>query len=73
MNSNVSGNKGTKDKDGMEKGMKYFNCNKYTGHMAKDFPEKKKAKGGEEKKDTGMFVGICKSIETTRKVFKQTY
>ena len=73
VNSNVSGNKGAKDKDGTEKGMKCFNCKKYAGHVAEYCPEKKKAKGGEEKKETGMFVGICKSIKTSGKVSEQTY
>ena len=73
VSSNVSGNKGSKDEDGEEKGMKCFNCNKYAGHIAKDCPEKKKEKGGEEKKETGMFVGMCEFIETNEEVFEQTY
>ena len=68
VNNTVSGERGATDKDGKEKGMKCFNCNKYAGHMAKDCPEKKKQKGGEETKETGTFVSICEEIETSNDV-----
>ena len=54
--SNVAGDKGHKDK---KTGIKCFNCNKFAGHYAKDCPEKKKTKTSDEKKETGMFVGMC--------------
>ena len=54
--SNVAGDKGHKDK---KAGIKCFNCNKFAGHYAKDCPEKKKTKASDEKKETGMFVGMC--------------
>ena len=54
--SNVAGDKGQKEK---KSGIKCFNCNKYAGHYAKDCPESKKKKATDEKKETGMFVGMC--------------
>lgn len=54
--SNVAGDKGQKDK---KTGVKCFNCNKFAGHYAKDCPELKKTKTSDDKKETGMFVGMC--------------
>jgi hypothetical protein len=73
INNNISGERGARDKDGKEKGMKCFNRNKYAGHMAKDCPEKKETQSGEEKKETGMFVGICKEIGTSDDILDKNH
>ena len=53
--SNVAGDKGQKEK---KSGMKCFNCNKFAGYYAKDCPESKEKKATDEKKETGMFIGM---------------
>ena len=58
----VSNNAGKKNKG---RGIKCFNCNKYTGHIAKDCPEptqtrkKQGYKNDKDKYETEMFVGMA--------------
>ena len=54
--SNIAGDKGQKEKKSR---IKCFNRNKFAGHYAKDCPELKKTKTSDNKKETGMFVGMC--------------
>ena len=46
-----------KNRDGVGKNIKCYNCNKFAGHLSKDCPEKRKDKG--KAPEHGMFVGMC--------------
>ena len=46
-----------KNKDGVGKHIKCYNCNKFAGHLSKDCPEKRKDK--DKAPEHGMFVGMC--------------
>ena len=41
--------------------------------MAKDFPEKKKMKGGKEKERDRDVFGACESIKSSRNISEETH